>query len=258
MPGFNLNQPLFQITLSKEGAPDKILTLSPLSFLDHLTVVTLEHASRNPIEEGIFLTLAATLHTELTEQLRTEIYATIIGTTLMIVHKWYSPRRTVQLLENIKHDPLQAMVDNRGDTFAEFIIEFTTQQMMRTGRSDEVLDFHIAAIREVIPRGAPDEEARNIFFETLIVMAQKYVGDLALPPRDSRNKTTDTPLFAFADEMTDLVVDYGNARLAEKELAPGRFDGFARLDRKRLIRRLEIARKTISREISMSPSNSGK
>jgi hypothetical protein len=158
----------------------------------------------------------------------------------MTVHRWYSPRKTVQLLESIRRDPLKVMVDNRGDIFAEFVIDFVQQQIATTKRSShEVLDFHIADIRGAIPRGAPDEEARAIFFETIVIMTEKYIGNLALPPRDERNKTS-TPLYEFANEMTDLVVDYGNAMLTEKKHPLGRFDGFARLDRKRLIRRLEL------------------
>jgi hypothetical protein len=76
MPGnFNLlmNQPLFQITLAKEGEPDKILTLGPLNLLDHLTVVTMERASQQPIDQEVFQKLAAALHIELTEQFKFEV-----------------------------------------------------------------------------------------------------------------------------------------------------------------------------------------
>jgi hypothetical protein len=242
--------PLVQIMLTKEGAPDKTLTLSPIGLRDYFTTCTLEHAHEQPIEDATFEGLAAALGVELTNTLRREIYATIIGTTLMTLRRWYSPRKLAQLLEKLKRDPLQTIAVTRDDTFAEFTIQTIQQAVKSSGRSShEVIDWHLAAIREAIRRGHPDEEARSIFFEEVVAIAQRRGDKLALPPRDESRGMTNTPLFEFSVAMRDLVIDYSNTMLERKHLPASRFDSFA-LSRKQLISHLETARKTILREKS--------
>jgi hypothetical protein len=247
-----LDLPLVQITLAKNGAPDKILTLSPAGLRDYFTACSIEHAHRQPIDEAVFEKLARVLSIEFTEMFRHEIYTTIIGTTLMIVCRWYSPRKLLQLFKKLKRDWPRTVAESRGDTFAELVASTIQQDVEVTGKSTrEMINWHTAAISDVISRGRPDEEARSIFFETVITIAKKYNVSLALPPRDDSRGMTRTPLYEFGSGMCHLVVDYGNAMLERKQLPLGRFGGFAKLSRSQLIYHLEAARKTILQEESM-------
>ena len=110
-----------------------------------------------------------------------------------------------------------------------------------------MINDHIDAIREVIGPGRPDEEARAIFFESVIEIARRSGDRLALPRRDDSREHPNTSLLQFATEMRNLVVIYGNAILDRRQLPRGRFDGFEQLQRDRLIGCLEAARRTILR-----------
>jgi hypothetical protein len=244
--------PLMQITLSKGGAPDKTLTLGPNNLLSYLTICTLEHASKQPIDEEVFKTIAGTLHVELTAQFRHNVHSIIIGTALMITHRYYSPRKLAALFEDLRRDPLKTIAETRGDSFAEFVIGAVEDWTKATGKASNIaIDEHIAAIRETIPPGRPDEEARSIFFESIVATARGYGDNLALPQRDDPNAPV-TSLCQFGSEMTDLIVEYGEAMLERMQLPPGRFDSFAQLEPRQLIRRLEIARARILREKPIS------
>src|SRR5262249_36276698 len=163
------------------------------------------------IADETFEKLARALRVEMTVELRREIYATIIGTAIMITRGWHSPRAMLQLLKKLKRCGLQALTDaqSQSDSWTEFVIrtiqDQATQEQLPV-RS--IIDRQIEAIREVVPRGRPDEEARSLFFEGVVATAQRYGVRLALPPRDdsydSRGMTS-TPLFEFGAAMCDLV-----------------------------------------------------
>jgi hypothetical protein len=254
-PSSPLDLPLAQITLAKEGAPDKILTLSPIGLRDFITVCVLEHAHKQPIPEAEFEKLARTLRTHLTETLRHQISTTIIGSALMVVQKWYSPRALRELLEKLRRDPLHLMANADRDSFTQFVVNTIRCVIEQTGKSArEVIDWHLESLRGVVPRGRPDEEARSIFFESIVVTARQFDSTLALPPRDDSRGTTTTPLFEFGVAMRDLFVAYGHAMLDQQQLPHDRFNGFSRLKRKHLIWHLEAARRVILREKSMTYS----
>jgi hypothetical protein len=242
--------PLVQITLEKEGAPDKILTLSPIGLRDFITACVLEHAHKQPIPEAEFEKLARALRAELTETLRHHIIETIVGTALMVTHKWYSPRTLRELLEKLKRDPLRAMNNADSDNFTRFVINTIQHGTKQTGQSaKDVINWHLDSLRR--RRGRPDEEARSIFFESTVVIARQFDSTLALPPRDDARGKTSTPLFEFGTAMCDLVAVYGRAMLDRQQPhdRSDRFAGFS-LKRKRLIWHLEAARKTILQEKS--------
>jgi hypothetical protein len=242
--------PLFQISLTKNGEPDHILTLSPSGLRDFFTCKTMEFASEQPIAEATFVKLAGTLRIECNDDFRSAIYDTIIGATMMIVRKWHSPRSLLSLFKDLKHDPLATIDKARGDQFAEHVIATIQSEMASTRQPmRKVLNRHIEAIKEVIKPGRPDEEARNIFFEAALDIARRCGDTLALPPRDRDRELTSTPLFEFAAAMSDLVMNYGNMLLDRRGLPRGRFDRFA-LERDALIRRLEDTRRAILRENS--------
>jgi hypothetical protein len=252
-----LTLPLVQITLAKEGEQDRILTLGPLDLRDYFTALTMEHAREQPIAESVFDKLALALQIELGEMLRHEIYSTIIGTTLMTVRKWYSPRTLLALLKDLKRDSLGTISRSKGDSLAEFVIQTIQDQASATKMLPlDVIKEYIEAIREVVQRGRPDEEARTIFFESIVETAHRHGGSLALPPRDDSRGHLNTPLFEFGAEMRDLVVDYGNAILDRRGLPRGRFGGFSRLNRSQLIGCLEAARRVIRQEKSIGSVNS--
>ena len=253
-----LTLPFVQITLAREAEADKILTLSPIGLRDYFTSLTMEHARDQPIAEPTLEKIARVLRIkQLTETLRQEIYCTIIGTTLMTVHKWYGPRTLLALLKDLKRDSLETISRSKGDSFVEFVIQTIQDQASETKMpARDVIKKYIEAIREVVPRGRPDEEARTIFFEAVIAIAAQHGDTLALPPRDDSRGHSNTPLFEFGSEMRDLVVDYGNAILDRRGLPRGRFNGFARLTRNQLIGCLEVARKVIKQENSIGSVNS--
>jgi hypothetical protein len=252
-----LTLPFVQITLAREDGADRILTLSPLGWRDYFTSLTMEHARDQSIAEQTLEKIARALRIELTETLRHEVYSTIIGTTLMTVRKWYSPRKLLELLKDLKRDPLGTISRSQDDSFAEFVIQtIQDQASTATLRPRDIINWHIAAVREVVSRGRPDEEARTIFFESVVGTAHRHGGTLALPPRDDSRGHLNTPLFEFGSEMRDLVVDYGNAILDRRGLPRGRFDGFSRLNRSQLIGCLEAARRVIREEKSIGSVNS--
>ena len=218
-----LTLPFVQITIAREGEGDRILTLSPIGLLDYFTSLTMEHARDQPIAEPTFEKIARVLRIAVTEKLRREIYDTIIGTTLMTVRKWYSPRMLLALLKDLKRDSLGTISRSKGNSFAEFVIQtIQDQASAREMPSRDVIKEHIEAIREVIQRGRPDEEARTMFFESVVETAHRHGDTLALPPRDDSRGHLNTPLFEFGSEMRDLVVDYGNAILDRRGLPRGR------------------------------------
>ena len=193
-----LTLPFVQITLAREGEADRILTLSPIGLSDYFTSLTMEHARAQPIAETTLDKIARMLRIDLTETLRHEIYSTIIGTTLMTVHKWYSPRTLLALLMDLKRDPLRTISRSKDDSFAEFVIQTIQDQASATKMtSRDAIKEHIEAIREVIHRGRPDEEARTIFFESVVATAHRHGDTLALPPRDATRGHLNTPLFEF-------------------------------------------------------------
>jgi hypothetical protein len=254
-----LDLPLVQITLAKEGIPDKVLTLSALELRDYFAVCRLEHAYRQPIADETFEKLARALQTELTQKLRCEIYAIIMGTALMITRGWHSPRAMLQLLKKLKLDAFQALTDaqSQSDSWAEFVIRTIQHQANQLQLPvGSVIDRQIEAIREVVPRGRPGEEARSLFFESVVATAQQYDERLALPPREDSRGMTSTPLFEFGAAMCDLVADYGNFMLEQQQLPLGRFNGFSTLSREQLIYHLEVARRVILQEKSISSVNS--
>lgn len=252
-----LTLPFVQITLAREGQHDRILTLSPLDLRDYFTSLTMEHAREQPIAEPVFEKLALALQIEPGERLRHEIYSTIIGTTLMTVRKWYSPRTLLALLKDLKRDSLGTISRSKGDSFAEFVIQTIQDQASATKMLPrDVIKEHIEAIREVVQRGRPDEAARTIFFESIVETAHRHGDTLALPPRDDSRGHLNTRLFEFGSEMRDLVVDYGNAILDRRGLPRGRFGGFSRLNRSQLIGCLEAARRVIREEESIGSVNS--
>jgi hypothetical protein len=249
--------PLIQITLAKDGEPDKILTLGPIGLRDFFASLTMEHASELPIEEATFEQLAAALQIEPTEQLRHEIYTTIIGTILMIIRGWHSPRALLRLLKELKRDLLETITRSQGDPFVQFVIEKIQDDASATQKpTREVINDYIDAVREAIGPGRPDEEARAIFFEAIIEIARHSGDALALPRRDDSCEQPSTPLLNFATGMRDLVVRYGNEILTRRGLPRGRFDSFARLSQNGLVGCLERARRVISQEISVGSFNS--
>ena len=108
--------PFVQITLAREAEADRILTLSPIDLRDYFTSLTMEHARDQPIAEPTLEKIARVLRIALTEKLRRGIYDTIIGTTLMTVRKWYSPRMLLALLKELKRDSLGTISRSKGDT----------------------------------------------------------------------------------------------------------------------------------------------
>jgi hypothetical protein len=232
MTEVNAELPFVQITLAKEGEQDLILTLSPVGLRDYFTSLTIEYARDQPIAEPTLEKIARALRIELTEVLCHEVYTAIVGTALMTVRKWYSPRAALELLKSLKRDPLGTISRSKGDPFAEFVIEQMQNQASIAGLLPrDIIKEHIAAVREVISRGRPDEEVRTIFFESIVETARRHGDTLALPPRDDSRGHLNTPLFEFGSVMRDLVVDYGNAILDRRGLPRGRFDGFSRLGR---------------------------
>jgi hypothetical protein len=249
--------PLIQVTFAKDGEPDKILTLGPSGLRDFFASLTMEHASELPIDEEIFKQLATALQIEPTEQLRHEIYTTVIGTVLMIVRGWHSPRALLRLLKELKRDPIEMLTRSQDDPFVQYVIQKIQDDVSATQKpTREVINDHIDAIREVIGPGRPDEAARSIFFEAVIDIAQRSGDRLALPRRDDSREHPTTSLLQFASEMRNLLVIYGNAVLDRRRLPRGRFDGFEQLERDRLVGCLEAARRTILREQSMGSVNS--
>ena len=235
----------------------RVLTLGPSGLRDFFASLTMEHAGELPIDEEIFEQLAAALQIELTEQLRHEIYTTIIGTVLMIVRGWHSPRALLRLLKELKRDALEMLTRSQDDPFVQFVIQ-KIQDDANTSQKPtrDVIEDHIDAIREVIGPGRPDEEARAFFFESVIEIARRSGDRLALPRRDDSREHPNTSLLQFATEMRNLVVIYGNAILDRRQLPRGRFDGFEQLQRDRLIGCLEAARRTIFRSLSVGSVNS--
>jgi hypothetical protein len=238
-----LDLPLVQF----KGAAGETVTLSPNGLRDYFTACAIEHAHQHPIDELVFERLARALRIQITDTFRHLIHATIIGTTLVVVHRRYSQRGLLQLLRNLKRNPLRTIEKTRDDPLAEFVIKTIQQDVETTGKSErEVIDQHATPVRGVIPRGRPNEEARSAFFKTIVEIARAYKDSLELPQRDESRGTTVTPLYEFGDGMCDLIVDYGNAMLELWQLPPGRFDGFTKLGRAQLIHRLETARRRIS------------
>jgi hypothetical protein len=179
---------------------------------------------------------------ELNAQFRLNVHSIIIGTALMITHRYYSPRKLVALFESLKRDSLKTIGETRGDSFAEFVIGAVEDWTKATGKASNIaIDEQIAAIRETIPPGRRDEEARTIFFESIVATARGYGDNLALPQRNDPDAPA-TSLYQFGSEMTDLIVDYGKAMLERMQLPPGRFDSFAQLGPRQLIRRKSHAR----------------
>jgi hypothetical protein len=251
---------LTQITITRgcDGEPDRTLTLSPQGLRDHFAALTMEHAREQPIEEATFERLARALQVELNEKLRFDICQTIIGTTLQIVRGWHGPRETLKVLKQLRHDAWGTMARGKDDRFIRFVVDMIQGEIDATGKPPrEVINHYIEAMQEAISRGRPpEEEPRNLFFETIVSIAREHGDRLALPSRDSSFEQPPTSLFKFASAMRDLVVDYGNGILERRGLQRGRLDGFAELDQNRLIIQLEAARKRILQEIPMGSLNS--
>jgi hypothetical protein len=249
-----MDLPLVQLTLAKDGTSNKILTLCPANLPDLLMAQTLEFARRQPIADATFDRLACALCVEPTKEFCVDIQAAIVGATMMITRKWWSPRKLAELLEGLKRDPLKVLDEARNDSFVELVVTTIRNSVKATGKSsDAVIEESMAAIREAIPRGRPDEEARSIFFEAVVAIAQKYSAKLTLPPRDDSRGAKPTVLFIFAEDMCKAVIEYGT----NLELPPTRLAGFA-LKRRRLIFHLEAARSTILQEKSVGSVNSPK
>ena len=101
------------------------------------------------------------------------------------------------------------MPRSQNDSWAEFVIRAVQEEARaRQLPVDFILSRHIEALREMVPPGRPDEEARSMLFETAAAIACDYDAGLALPPRDDSRGLTSTPLFEFGAAMVDLVVDY--------------------------------------------------
>jgi hypothetical protein len=236
------------VQIAFEG--DRYLTLSPVGLRDFFTAQTMAFARDQPIDDEAFKKLANALRVELDERLRFAILETVIGTTLMVVHGWHSPRALQRLLKDLRRDALATIDKAQGDRFAEFVIATIQQEIAETKLPmRKVIDRHIEALSEVIKPGKPDEEARSVFFEAITQIARRNGDTLALPPRGDDRELRSTPFFEFAAGARDIVVAYGNAILDRRGLPRGRFDGFE-LDRDALVRRLERARAAISRETS--------
>ena len=236
MPPSPFELPLVQMSMPSQGAHGKPLTFSALGLRDYFSLCLLEHAERQPIADETFEALAHALRVELTEALRHQIYAAVVGTALMITRGWHSPRATLRLLKKLKRDGLQKLTDaqSQNDSWAEFVIRAVQEEARaRQLPVDFILSRHIEALREMVPPGRPDEEARSMLFETAAAIACDYDAGLALPTRDDSRGLTSTPLFEFGAAMVDLVVDYGNAMLARQQLPPGRFDGLAKREGRR-------------------------
>jgi hypothetical protein len=156
-----LTPPFVQITLAREAEADRILTLSPSGLRDYFTSLTMEHARDQSIAEPTLEKIARVLRIELTETLRQEIYCTIIGTTLMTVHKWYGPRTLLALLKELKGDPLGTISRSKGDPFAEFVIQTIQDEASeRKMPPRNVIKTHQPT--GSCPARAPDEE-RTLF-----------------------------------------------------------------------------------------------
>jgi hypothetical protein len=236
------------VQIAFEG--DRYLTLSPVGLRDFFTAQTMAFARDEPIDDGAFQELAGALGVALDERLRFAILETVIGTTLMVVHGWHSPRALQRLLKDLRRDALATIDKAQGDRFAEFVIATIRQEIGETKLPmRKVIDRHIEALSDVIKPGKPDEEARSVFFEAITTIARRCGDTLELPYRGDDREMRDTPFYEFAAGARDLVVAYGNAILDRRGLPRGRFDGFE-LERDTLVRRLERARATISRETS--------
>jgi hypothetical protein len=248
---------LMQITITRgcDGEPDQTLTLSPQGLRDHFAALTLEHAREQPIEEATFERLARALQVELNEKLRFDICQTIIATTLLIVRGWHGPREILKVLKQLRHDAWGTMARGKDDRFIQSVVDMIQGEIDATGlQPRQVINHNIEAVQEAIYRGRPpEEEQRNLFFESVVGIAREHGDRLALPSRDSSFEQPPTSLLKFASAMRDLVVDYGNGILDRRGLQRGRFDGFAAFDQNRLIIQLEAARKRILQEIPMGP-----
>jgi hypothetical protein len=154
------------VQIAFEG--DRYLTLSPVGLRDFFTAQTMAFARDQPIDDEAFKKLANALRVELDERLRFAILETVIGTTLMVVHGWHSPRALQRLLKDLRRDALATIDKAQGDRFAEFVIATIQQEIAETKLPmRKVIDRHIEALSEVIKPGKPDEEARSVFFEAI-------------------------------------------------------------------------------------------
>jgi hypothetical protein len=242
--------PFVQITLSKEGEPDRHLTLSPRGFVDHFVSHVMEHARQQPIDEATFARLARALNIDVTDQFRQQICEIVIGTTMAALQKWHGPRALLNLLKQLKRDGLQTVLNTQDDKFAQFVINTIQHQASKSNLPvRKAINCHIEAIREVIKPGRPDQETRTDFMLGIVELALKHGDRLALPTRDRDRALRSTPLYEFAATMCDLVVDYGNALCDRRGLPHGRFTGFE-LGPEELIGHLEKARSVILRENS--------
>ena len=235
---------------------DRYLTLSPVGLRDFFTAQAMAFARDEPIDDGAFQELAGALGVALDDRLRFAILETVIGTTLMIVHGWHSPRALQRLLNDLKRDAFATIDRTQGDRFAKFVIATIQEEIAETKLPmRKVIDRHINALSDVIRPGNPREEARSVFFEAMTAIARRCGDTLALPPRGDDRDLRSTPFYEFAAGARDLVVAYGNAILDRRQLPRGQFDGFE-LERDALVRRLEHTRATILRELQTRTLNS--
>ena len=219
----------------------------------------MEYGRDQPIAEPILEKIARALRIELTETLRHEVYSTIIGTTLMTVRKWYSPRKTPRAAQGPKTRSAGNDLALAGRVlFAEFVIQ-TIQDQASTATlrpRDIIKRPTLRRFARLFHAGVPTRKRARSFLMFVVGTAHRHGDTLALPPRDDSRGQLTTPLFEFGSKMRHLVVDYGNAILDRRGLPRGRFGGFSRLNRSQLIGCLEAARRVIREEKSIGSVNS--
>src|SRR6202035_3899746 len=105
---------------------------------------------------------------------------------------YHGPREAHDTLQRLKNDPQRALAE--GDNYTRLMARMIADSMSVDAADPllmltldqqrrEIIDQHQDAIREVIPRGRPKEEARAIFIEAIVDLAWRVGDDLSLPQR---------------------------------------------------------------------------
>jgi hypothetical protein len=259
-PADPMDLPLVGIRFQRDGEGEQLMTFSPNSLRDYFVAATLAHEQRQPVSQETTDALAALLQVEPTARFRFEVIDIIVSTSLVVIKRYNGPREAHDTLQRLKNDPQRALAE--GDNYTRLMARMIADSMSVDAADPlsmltldqqrrEIIDQHQDAIREVIPRGRPKEEARAIFIEAIVELAWRVGDDLSLPQRGRGGEGT-TKLFAFTSAMRELLLEYGQAMADQRGLPRGRFGPFERLSRDGLIAQLEAARGTVLREKSVA------